>query len=131
VKRLVWAAGLALGIWIAGCDMEPHAPAAAAIADVWIATPRAGDQAFVIRFDAPVVGFSPASGIRHFEAADARAATMIVVADRPLPGGEVRIGSVRVEAGAGPVAGAVTEAADASRRVQETLDGYAVRLTPR
>jgi hypothetical protein len=116
---------------LVGCDMDPQAPAAPALVDVWVSSPEPYDQAFRITFDRPVEGFSAAPGFRDFQDAGERPSTVLVVAAEPMPAGESRVGSVRVRdlRDAASMDARVVDAARSDHALRETTAGYRVRLS--
>jgi hypothetical protein len=113
-----------------GCDTNPHGPGSPGRVDVWISSPHAHDQALLITFDAPVEGFVPAEGFRHFPDAGASSRTVLIVATSPMPAGETRIGSLRARnvRDAAGLGATVLEAARSDHTLRATMGGYRVRL---
>jgi hypothetical protein len=115
---------------LVGCDIGPHGPGVAGEVQVWVSAPEAYDQAFVVAFDRPVEGFTPAEGFHHFPDAAPGSARVLVVAESPLPAGESWIGSLRVGdlRTVHRMEATVLDAARSDHRVRESTDGYRVRI---
>jgi hypothetical protein len=128
--RPAFAASMTLSVLsmvVAGCD-APQDPAPGAEVDVWVSAPHSGDQALILEFDSPVEWFRPAPGFRAFASPGRAPVSFILVADEPLPGGGVRVGTV-AGAGEGSPSGArIVSAARGDRVPRDAVDGYAVTL---
>jgi hypothetical protein len=117
----------ALAVLVAACD-APQGPTTGPGLDVWVSAPHAGDQALILEFDAPIESFQPASGFRLFTAPGRASASFIVVADEPLAGGGIRVGTILGGSAGSPPGARIVGAAGSDRQPRDTVDGYAVTL---
>jgi hypothetical protein len=126
--------GITLSALLAtACGDGPQAAPVTRLADVSIHSPHAADQAIIVSFNLPVEGFEPRPGVRYFQDSRHGPTALLLVADRPLPPGEVWLGTVRLrgdDASGSPVA-RIVEVARSDFQLRKDLSAYQVLLFPR